>query len=108
MITYHEVVGKGMAEINFSGVDVERAMEYSCEDADITLRLMSILDRRLREDMNQDLFYNLEMKLLPVLKDMELAGIKIDAPFFEGMSRQFRKRDQGYPGEDIRGGRHGI
>lgn len=91
MINYHEVVGKGMAEINFSGVDVERAMEYSCEDADITLRLMSILDRRLREDMNQDLFYNLEMKLLPVLKDMELAGIKIDAPFFKGMSLHFAK-----------------
>lgn len=90
-ISYHDVVGKGAAEINFSGVDIERAMEYSCEDADITLRLMSILDKKLKEDMNQDLFYNLEMRLLPVLKDMELAGIRIDSPFFETMSRNFAK-----------------
>jgi DNA polymerase-1 len=91
MISYHDVVGRGAAEINFSGVDIERAMEYSCEDADITLRLMSILDKKLKEDMNQDLFYNLEMRLMPVLKDMELAGIMIDVPFFETMSRNFAK-----------------
>lgn len=91
MISYHEVVGKGAAEINFSGVDIDRAMEYSCEDADITLRLMSILDKKLKEDMNEDLFYNLEMRLLPVLRDMELAGIRIDAPFFENMSRAFAR-----------------
>jgi DNA polymerase-1 len=91
MISYHDVVGKGAAEINFSGVDIDRAMEYSCEDADITLRLMSILDKKLKEDMNEDLFYNLEMRLLPVLKDMELAGIRIDAPFFETMSRNFAR-----------------
>jgi DNA polymerase I len=91
MISYHEVVGKGAAEINFSGVDIDRAMEYSCEDADITLRLMSILDKKLKEDMNEDLFYNLEMRLLPVLRDMELAGIRIDAPFFETMSRNFAR-----------------
>ena len=95
MITYHDVVGKGKAEINFSGVDVEHAMEYSCEDADITLRLMSILEHKLQEDINQDLFYNLEIKLLPVLKDMELTGIKIDAPFFKRMSLHFAKEIKG-------------
>ena len=89
MITYHEVVGKGKAQVNFSDVGVDRAKEYSCEDADITLRLMSILDRRLEEDRNQDLFYNLEMNLLPVLMEMELAGIRIDVPFFKQMSRHF-------------------
>ncbi|MBW2610539.1 MAG: DNA polymerase I [Deltaproteobacteria bacterium] len=89
MVTYHEVVGKGKAEINFSGVDVERAKEYSCEDADIALKLKTILERRLQKDMNQDLFYDLEMRLLPVLMDMELAGIKIDTGFFLEMSQRF-------------------
>jgi DNA polymerase-1 len=92
MIAYHEVVGKGRAEINFSGVDVDRAMEYSCEDADITLKLMSFLDRKLKEDMNEGLFYDLEMKLLPVLIDMELSGIMVDIPFFKEMSLSFHKR----------------
>ena len=92
MISYNEVVGKGKAEINFSGVSVERAMEYSCEDADITLKLKSILGSQLREDKNLELFHNLEMQLLPVLMDMELAGIKVDIPFFRQMSGAFSKR----------------
>jgi DNA polymerase-1 len=89
MISFHDVVGRGGAEIDFSGVEVTRAMEYSCEDADITLRLKHILDNRLKADLNQDLFYNVEMKLLPVLMDMEFAGILIDVAFFKEMSRLF-------------------
>jgi len=89
MISFNDVVGRGKDEGDFSGVEVTRAMEYSCEDADITFKLMSLLDDRLKEDMNQDLFYNLEMRLMPVLMDMELAGILIDAPFFIEMSHVF-------------------
>ncbi|MFC1533774.1 DNA polymerase I [Thermodesulfobacteriota bacterium] len=92
MISYHDVVGKGRAEVTFSEIDVERAMEYSCEDADITLKLRSILDRRLKKDMNQDLFYDLEMRLLPVLMDMELEGIRIAPAFFTDMSRLFAEQ----------------
>ncbi len=92
MISYNDVVGKGKAEINFSGVTVENAMEYSCEDADITLKIKSVLEKQLEEDQNQELFHNLEMQLLPVLMDMELSGIKIDVPFFKEMSGSFTKR----------------
>ncbi len=92
MISYNDVVGRGKAEINFSGVTVERAMEYSCEDADITLKVKAILEKQLKEDQNQELFHNLEMKLLPVLMDMEVSGIKIDIPFFREMSLSFTRR----------------
>jgi len=86
MISYHDVVGKGKKECNFSEVDVERATAYSCEDADITLRLWQILDRKLKKEQNEALFYDLEMKLLPVLMDMEMVGIRIDTGFLERMS----------------------
>jgi DNA polymerase-1 len=92
MISYGEVVGKGKGRGDFSDVDVERAMEYSCEDADITFRLMKVLEERLESDMNQDLFYGLEMKLLPVLMDMEYNGIKVDSAFFRDMSRRFSEQ----------------
>ncbi|MBW1887842.1 MAG: DNA polymerase I, partial [Deltaproteobacteria bacterium] len=92
MITYKEVVGKGKNELNFSQIDVERARDYSCEDAEITLRLMSVLESQLELDKNQELFYSLEMKLLPVLMDMELAGIKVDTAFFREMSIHFGKQ----------------
>jgi DNA polymerase-1 len=56
---------------------------------------MTILDRELQSDMNQDLFYNVEMKLLPVLMDMEFAGIKIDTTFFGEMSDRFAEQIKG-------------
>jgi len=86
MISYSDVVGKGKDARNFSEVRLEKARDYSCEDADITLRLMHKLEPQLQQDKNEDLFYGLEMKLVPVLMDMELTGIKIDKAFFECMS----------------------
>ncbi len=92
MTTYKELTGKGKNAINFSRVPVEKAKDYSCEDADITLRLMRVLERRLKEEGNEALFYELEMPLLPVLMDMELTGIKVDIPSFKEMSKQFGQR----------------
>ncbi len=89
MISFSEVLGKGKNAHNFSEVEVEKAKEYSCEDADIALRLWQILDERLKSDKNEALFYDLEMKLLPVLMDMEMIGIKIDSVFFQQMSALF-------------------
>jgi DNA polymerase-1 len=92
MISYKDLVGKGKKEMDFSEVDVDQAKAYSCEDADITLRLTALLDKGLHSDRNQDLFYNMEMKLLPVLMEMEFAGIKIDTAFFAAMSRRFAEQ----------------
>ncbi|MBW2021373.1 MAG: DNA polymerase I [Deltaproteobacteria bacterium] len=88
MITYGDLVGKGKKAKNFSQVNIEAAAEYSCEDADITLRLMRVLSERLDSVKNEELFYGLEMKLIPVLMEMELAGIKIDVEFFQALSKK--------------------
>lgn len=88
MITYGDLVGKGKKAKNFSEVNIEAAAEYSCEDADITLRLMRVLSERLDSVKNEELFYGLEMKLIPVLMEMELAGIKIDVEFFQALSKK--------------------
>ncbi|MBW1902527.1 MAG: DNA polymerase I [Deltaproteobacteria bacterium] len=92
MIPFSDVVGKGKKQLSFSDIDVERACEYSCEDADMTLRLMHILHKKMKADKNEPLFFDLEMKLLPVLMDMEMAGIRIDADFFRQMSAGFAKQ----------------
>ncbi len=89
MISYADVVGKGKQQRSFAEVNVEQAMVYSCEDADITLRLMSILDEQLQAESNQDLFYGLELKLVPVLVEMELNGIEIDTAYLQAMSERF-------------------
>jgi DNA polymerase-1 len=92
MIPFEEMVGKGKNQRTFDQVDVEQAKVYSCEDADMTLQLRAILEEQLKKDLNQDLFYDLEMKLIPVLMDMEAAGIKIDVKFFQEMSKRFAKQ----------------
>ena len=89
MISYKELVGKGNQEICFSHVPLEKAMEYSCEDADITLRLMKKMASKLREDENEKLFYDLEMALVPVLMDMETAGVMINTSLFSELSSRY-------------------
>jgi DNA polymerase I len=89
MITYQEVTGRGKNACSFEEVAVEKACAYSCEDADIAFRLKGVLNEKLRDEKNEALFYDLEMRLLPVLMDMELTGIRIDAGFFEEMSQRF-------------------
>jgi len=89
MIAYHDVVGKGKKEVLFSEVSIEQAAEYAGEDAEVTLRLTEILEEKLADDKNQDLFHNLEMQLLPVLVDMELTGIRVDPVVFREMSQRF-------------------
>jgi DNA polymerase-1 len=89
MLSYQALVGAGKKKRSFSEIDVERAKTYSCEDADVTLQLMSVLQKALESDRNQDLFYDMEMRLVPVLMDMESAGIMIDIPFFHEMSGRF-------------------
>ncbi len=63
--------------------------KISCSRAEVSLRLMNSLGARLKRDGNEGLFFDLEMRLLPVLLDMERAGIGIDAEYFKSLSRQF-------------------
>ncbi|MFP3927825.1 MAG: DNA polymerase I, partial [Desulfobacteraceae bacterium] len=92
MIAYHEVAGKGAKEKCFSRVEVEEAARYAGEDAEVTLRLKEALAEKLAADGNESLFYDLEMRLVPVLVDMEWAGIKVDVEEFRRMSRRFAEQ----------------
>jgi DNA polymerase-1 len=88
MISYNEVTDHNKDK-SFAYVDVNKAKEYSCEDAEITLLLKSILEEKLNNADNNTLFQDLEMKLIPVIMDMEMTGIKIDVDFFKGISEKF-------------------
>jgi DNA polymerase-1 len=88
MVSYDEVTGHDKHK-SFAAVDIIKAKEYSCEDAEITVQLKAILEEKLKSDDNYTLFQDLEMNLVPVLMGMETAGIKIDVSFFKEMSEQF-------------------
>jgi DNA polymerase I len=79
LITYKEVVGSGSKAMNFSEVAVDRAIEYSGEDAEATLACAQRLGPRLKQEGLDELFEEMEMPLIPVLADMEMNGVRVDA-----------------------------
>ena len=75
--TYEETVGKDKTR-TLADVELARATAYSAEDADIALRLYGKFEPELRAMGLDGIFYELEMPLVQVLADMELAGIRVD------------------------------
>lgn len=90
-IPYEKVAGKGAKQVTFDKVLIEDATNYSCEDADITLKLRNVLLKELEKREQLELFNNIDMPLLPVLIKMEKNGIKIDIAKLKALSSKFEK-----------------
>jgi DNA polymerase I len=91
-ITYDEVTGTGRNRVPFSQVLIERATAYAAEDADVALRLWDALKPRLRLNGGLALYEQVERRLLPILLEMERAGVKVDADDLRRMSVDFEAR----------------
>ncbi len=86
-ITYAEVAGKGVNQIGFEQVPIDRATEYAAEDADITLRLHQHLYPRLSADSKLSYIYNtIEMPVMEVLFKMERNGVLLDTQVLQRQS----------------------
>ena len=59
-------------------VPIDKATEYAAEDADVTLRLWMALKPRLAAERMTTVYETLERPLVPVIAEMERAGIKVD------------------------------
>ena len=59
-------------------IPINRLKDYACEDADITLRLANILEKKVEEEGLHRLFYEIEMPLVEILSKMERNGVLID------------------------------
>ena len=78
-IHIEELIGeRGRNQRNMRDLKPAEVYEYAAEDADITLRLYNVLLPKLKECGAEQLFYEIEMPLIPVLAEMELNGIRID------------------------------
>jgi DNA polymerase I len=75
-LPYTDLVPKG-SDATLADVPVARVTDYSGEDADLTLRLCRILDRDVRAAGMEALLRDLEMPLVEILSEMELAGIRV-------------------------------
>tara|TARA_R110000868_G_scaffold57875_3_gene178509 strand:+ start:4883 stop:7789 length:2907 start_codon:yes stop_codon:yes gene_type:complete len=98
-ISFSEVVGTGKARITFDQVPVEKAVAYAAEDADVTLRLWHVLKPRLVSERKTVVYETLERPLVPVLRDMERAGIKVDRQVLARLSADFAQKMAQYEDE---------
>ena len=78
-VSFEELCGKGVHQICFDEVDLERATQYACEDADFTMRLHEVLRPQVKRDARLEFVYQLEMKVSRVLFEIERTGVKIDS-----------------------------
>ena len=98
-ISFSEVAGKGKAQITFDQVPVDKAVAYAAEDADVTLRLWHVLKPRLVSERKMTVYETLERPLVPVLRDMERAGIKVDRQVLARLSGDFAQKMAQYEDE---------
>ncbi len=86
-VSIETLIGKkGKNQGNMADVPLEQIKEYACEDADITLQLKHKLDPLLKKQKVEDVFHKVELPLIPVLADMELEGVRVDADFLRQYS----------------------
>jgi DNA polymerase-1 len=91
-ISFDAVTGTGRNRKPFAEVAIEEATAYAAEDADVTFRLWYSLRPRLRQAGALALYEQVERRLLPILLDMERAGIKVDEDDLRRMSVDFEGR----------------
>ena len=88
-----ELIGpKGKSQKSMRDLPPSEVYEYAAEDADITLRLKNVLEPKLKELELEDLFWNIEMPLVPVLASMEINGVCIDTNTLNETSNNLTNR----------------
>ena len=88
-----ELIGPhGKHQKSMRELDPKDVYAYGAEDADITLQLKNVLEPKLKETGTEDLFWNIEMPLVPVLADMERQGVRIDTAALRETSIIFTER----------------
>jgi DNA polymerase I len=87
-----KLIGTGSKAISMAQVAIPLAADYAGADADMTLRLVGSISEELRRYQLLDLFYNIEMPLLPVLMQMEIYGVALDGVFLRELDARFTEQ----------------
>jgi DNA polymerase-1 len=93
------LLGTGKSAVTFDRVPIDDAVKYAAEDADITLRLWELLKPQLHVKGVTTVYETLERPLVPVLAQMEMAGIKVDRDTLSRMSNAFAQKMAGLEDE---------
>jgi DNA polymerase I len=92
MTHIEELIGRGKAQITMDKVPVASVAPYAAADAEIVLKLIPILEKKVEDVGATKLFRELEMPLIDVLSGMEREGVGLDVPFLQKMSGELAQR----------------
>ena len=98
-IPIKDLIGSGKSQVTFDQVDLDKAAVYAAEDADITLRLWDMFKPQLHRARATTVYETEERPLVPVLADMEMAGVKVEAQVLSRMSNAFAQKMAGLEAE---------
>jgi DNA polymerase-1 len=87
-ISEEDVCGKGAKAVSIVDLPVEAAVDLACERADLVGQLTPIFRAQLEKDDLFTVYQTLEHPLIPVLVDVERAGVRIDGPALAGQSKR--------------------
>lgn len=91
MVSYDDLAGSGKNQKPLREIPLQEVSKYSCEDADITLRLYGILSEKIKEHGLTKVCTEIEFPLIPVLARMEATGVAIDTAFLQDMSKELER-----------------
>lgn len=87
-----DLIGSGKTQITFDQVTLDKAVPYAAEDAEVTWRLWQVLYPQLVSNSVMTAYQTLERPIIPVLADMEMAGVKVDSEHLSRMSNVFAQK----------------
>jgi DNA polymerase-1 len=90
-LTEEDVCGRGAKALTPAAVPIEGLLTYAGERADLALQLASELRPQLTQEQLEDVYRRLELPLIPVLVDMECAGVRVDGPALAGQSSRIER-----------------
>lgn len=94
--TFEDVAGKGVKQLTFNQIPLEKASDYAAEDADITFRCYSHLKPALAKTPSlEKVLHEIELPLVPVLSDMEQAGTLVNEEALKVQSNNLGQRISG-------------
>ena len=91
-ISFEDLCGKGVHQLTINQVDVEKASEYACEDADMTLAVHRVLWPQLQAVKALAFIYQLEIDSSEALYRIERNGVLIDAATLASQSHALGQR----------------
>ena len=91
MTPIEDLIGKGKDQISFKNVSIEKAVDYSCADADVTLRLKNIFEKDLDESGLMKVMNEIEIPLTTVLVDMQKNGVFVNKEPLHNFSKELNE-----------------